>query len=55
MNKSKNGLHGFRRQLPLHLMVLPAVVVTAIFAYIPMLGLVMAFQNFVPAKGFLGS
>lgn len=55
MNKSKNGLHGFRRQLPLHLMVLPAVVATAIFAYIPMLGLVMAFQNFVPAKGFLGS
>ena len=49
------GVNGFRRQLPLHLMILPAIVVTAIFAYVPLFGLVMAFQDYVPALGFFGS
>lgn len=49
------GVNGFRRQLPLHLMILPAILVTAIFAYIPLFGLVMAFQDYVPAQGFFGS
>lgn len=58
MNKPKPkapGVGGFRQQLPLHLMILPAVLITAVFAYIPLAGLIMAFQNYVPAKGFLGS
>ena len=49
------GVNGFRRQLPLHLMILPAIVVTAIFAYVPLFGLVMAFQDYVLALGFFGS
>ena len=40
---------------PLHLMLLPAVVVTLIFAYVPMGGLIMAFQNFKPYDGIWGS
>lgn len=58
MNRTKSkitGVNGFRQQLPLHLMILPAVLVTAVFAYIPLAGLVMAFQEYVPAKGFFGS
>lgn len=44
-----------RRQMPLHIMMIPAVAITLIFSYGPLLGLVMAFQRFVPAQGFLHS
>ena len=44
-----------RRQIPLHFMMIPAVVVTAIFSYGPLFGIIMAFQRFDPAQGFLGS
>lgn len=40
---------------PLHLMILPAAIVVLIFAYIPMGGLIMAFQNFKPVDGIFGS
>lgn len=45
----------FRREGSLHLFLLPAVVITLVFSYGPMVGLVMAFQRYVPARGFLGS
>lgn len=44
-----------RGRFSLHLMILPAIVLLLIFSYGPMLGLVMAFQKFVPVKGFLKS
>ena len=43
------------RELPLHLMLLPGLALILIFHYVPMFGIVMAFQNFKPAKGFFGS
>ncbi|MEK3658303.1 ABC transporter permease subunit [Paenibacillus sp. FSL F4-0236] len=42
----------FLRNIPLHLMILPALIVIIIFSYIPMAGLVIAFQNFSPISGF---
>ncbi|WP_306812661.1 ABC transporter permease [Paenibacillus soyae] len=36
-------------------MLLPAAIVTLIFAYVPMGGLVMAFQDFKPKDGIFGS
>ncbi|WP_246608795.1 ABC transporter permease [Paenibacillus agaridevorans] len=36
-------------------MLLPAAIVTLIFAYVPMGGLIMAFQDFKPYDGMLGS
>ncbi len=45
----------FKRELPMHVMLLPAVVVVLIFSYGPLAGLVMAFQDFQPDKGFLHS
>lgn len=48
-------LYQLKRQLPLHVMMIPAIAVTLCFAYIPMAGLVMAFQDYVPTKGFLDS
>ncbi|MFC0212026.1 ABC transporter permease [Paenibacillus chartarius] len=44
-----------RRSWPLHLMMIPAVLLTALFAYLPMGGLVMAFQSYKPWLGFTGS
>ena len=45
----------FRRQIPLHIMLLPCVVIVLIYAYYPMIGLIIAFQNYNPRMGFFGS
>jgi len=45
----------FGREWPLHLIIVPALVITAIFSYGPMYGLIMAFQDFSPVRGFSGS
>lgn len=39
----------------LHLMVLPAVVLVFVFSYLPMTGIVMAFQDYKAALGITGS
>lgn len=41
------------KKLPLHLMVLPGVILVFIYCYLPMVGSVIAFENFRPYKGFL--
>jgi len=50
-----SGNRKWVRELPLHILLIPGVIAVFIFNYIPMFGIVMAFQKFVPAKGFLGS
>lgn len=45
----------FRKELPLVVMMIPALVFVIIYRYGPMLGVVMAFQKFSPAKGFFHS
>lgn len=40
---------------PLHIMLIPGVLFTLVFAYLPLFGLVMAFQNFKPLLGFADS
>ena len=53
--QAKPGLsivNRFSREWPLHLMILPAFIITLIFSYGPMYGLIMAFQDFTPALGF---
>ncbi len=44
-----------KKQLPLHLMILPGFIILLIFSYIPMAGIVIAFQKFIPAKGLFGN
>lgn len=39
----------------LHAMMIPGMIFILLFNIIPMGGLIMAFQNFLPAKGFLAS
>lgn len=44
-----------KKQVYYHMMMIPGILFLAIFAFAPMFGIVMAFQNYVPAKGILGS
>jgi len=41
--------------LPLHLMILPGLILTLVYKYGPMFGIVIAFQDFVPIRGVTGS
>ena len=59
MNKQAQLSHSrkpgrFRKELPFHLMLLVPVVIVFIYMYLPMGGLVIAFQKFIPARGLLG-
>ncbi|MBW7454877.1 ABC transporter permease subunit [Paenibacillus sepulcri] len=49
------GKYRKKRELPLHLMLLPGLVLVIIFSYIPMIGVTIAFQNFIPLKGLFGN
>jgi putative aldouronate transport system permease protein len=44
-----------RTYMQYHAMMLPAVALLFIFAYVPMAGILMAFQDYNPLKGLLGS
>lgn len=44
-----------KQNAELYIMFLPAVIFFLIFAYKPMYGLIMAFQDFSPSRGILGS
>ena len=43
-----------KRELPLHLMLIAPLLVIFIFSYVPMAGIVIAFQRFIPARGLFG-
>jgi putative aldouronate transport system permease protein len=44
-----------KREIPLYIMIFLPLVILLIYSYGPMFGLIMIFQKFVPAFGFLGS
>lgn len=44
-----------KRSWPFHLMILPSLLFLIVFSYVPMAGIVMAFQNYKPWLGFTGS
>jgi putative aldouronate transport system permease protein len=50
-----NVIKNIKKDISLHLMILPAVVILFIYAYVPMLGLVIAFQHYMPVSGFFKS
>lgn len=43
------------QELPLHIMLIPGVIFTLIFSYVPIAGIVIAFQKFSPARGVFKS
>jgi len=54
-NRKKATLVEFKKQLPMHLMLLPCIIPVLIFSYYPMVGLLVAFERFYPNKGFFHS
>ena len=46
--------HRLKRELPLHLMLIAPLLVIVVFSYVPMAGIVIAFQRFIPARGLFG-
>ena len=57
--KQRNALHALKRDLSLnwevYLMLIPVLAFFIIFHYLPMGGLIMAFENYKIKRGFLGS
>ena len=52
----KKSFRGYmQRNWVLYLMVLPGMLALIIFRYVPMYGVLMAFEKYMPAKGILGS
>lgn len=53
--KQKKSLRTIlKSEWPLHVMLLPAIVLLIIFAYLPMVGIIISFQDFVPSGGMKG-
>ena len=44
-----------KRHWQKHVMMIPCLVILLVFNYIPMVGISMAFEDYVPSKGFFGS
>ena len=53
--KSNGFLVEFKKNKPLFVMILPAVVLTVVMAYLPMSGLILAFKNYRFDLGVFGS
>ncbi|MZQ83306.1 ABC transporter permease subunit [Paenibacillus sp. 5J-6] len=51
----RSALRTWKRGIPLYLMILPGLIYFIIFKYMPMAGIVIAFQQFDPFEGFLKS
>ncbi|WP_211747628.1 ABC transporter permease subunit [Paenibacillus sp. Marseille-Q4541] len=48
-------MKSLRKTWPFHVMLLPAMIFLLLFSYLPMGGIVMAFQNYKPWEGITGS
>ncbi|GBG08566.1 sugar ABC transporter permease [Paenibacillus agaridevorans] len=53
--KKKSFLSDLKQNLYLYLLVLPGVLFFVIFSYLPMVGIILAFQDFNVMKGLFGS
>ncbi|MGG1518651.1 ABC transporter permease subunit [Paenibacillus oryzisoli] len=52
---SRSRWYEWKRGLPVYLMLLPGLLFFIVFKYIPMGGIAIAFQEYDPFEGFLGS
>ncbi len=48
-------INRLKKDWPFHLLLLPGVILTFIFSYLPIYGIIMAFQDYNPGLGFWGS
>lgn len=52
---TRNSRSSFKRNWGLYLLLLPAVVYALIFLYVPMVGVLIGFEEYSPTKGIFGS
>lgn len=55
VSKKKNIWQRIYNDRALYLLLLPSFIILFIFTYMPMYGVVIAFKDFTPAKGIMGS
>lgn len=55
LSKRKNRWKKYIEQKDLFIMVIPCMILTFIFCYLPLTGWIMAFENYRPYKGYFGS
>lgn len=55
MKKISSGVKGLKKSIPLYVLLLPSAILLFCFAYLPMYGLIIAFKDYSPALGILGS
>lgn len=55
MKGTDRVLKAFKKDLPLHLMLLPAMLILILYHYVPMAGIIIAFQHYMPTLGFIQS
>lgn len=55
IDRKKNFRIGVRRSMPLYLLMLPSIIIFLLFTYYPMYGVVIAFKDYSPALGIIGS
>lgn len=60
MEKKKKGDGGYvlrriKKSRQLYILMLPSIIILCLFTYLPMYGIVIAFKNFSPVKGIMGS
>ena len=48
-------LKRMRKNWQMYLMMVPLVVFLLVFSYYPMYGIIIAFKNYLPSKGIMGS
>ena len=53
--KPEKKRNKYIEQKELFIMIIPCMIITFIFCYLPLKGWIMAFENFLPYKGYLGS
>jgi len=55
LRSQEKGFREILRNRSLYALALPAVLWTLLFCYLPMVGIIIAFENFDPLKGLFGS
>lgn len=53
--KNKITSNQIKQNIPYYIMMLPGLIATFVFAYLPIFGIVIAFKKFNPREGILGS
>lgn len=53
--KRSSWRKNIKKTMPLHILIFPAIVLTILFQYLPMFGLIIAFQDYKPWLGFFHS